>query len=268
MTSHGMTWHIATNHISSPHVTSQPTTLLHLTPQATSWHQNRSHHHHGTAEGLFTAKKWFGHRAGRSPCAHSIGKFFLFYIVLFPSETSAPGSPGNYLYNNYVLYIAWIYDPIPVPGSQLPGTQQVRRTCGIPYKCWIALRCSEHTVRSSFVHSMRKFRRARYHRTKNEFWQPPHLFLFVLFDFEELSTCNANTSAGLFSGRVVKVAFTQRNQQLQELSRLILSPDAIAARYQLFGDKLCQILLHVVLSRWWSNWAIDNETEHSFSKYV
>ena len=61
-------------------------------------HQNRSHHHHGTAEGSFTAKKWFGHRAGRSPCAHSIGKFFLCYIVLFSSETSAPGSPGNYLY--------------------------------------------------------------------------------------------------------------------------------------------------------------------------
>ena len=46
-------------------------------------HQNRSHHHHGTAEGSFTAKKWFAHRAGRSPCAHSIGKFFLCYIVLF-----------------------------------------------------------------------------------------------------------------------------------------------------------------------------------------
>ena len=62
-------------------------------------HQNRLHHHHGTAEGSFTAKKWFGHRAGRSPCAHSIGKFFLCYIVLFSSETSAPGSTGNYLYS-------------------------------------------------------------------------------------------------------------------------------------------------------------------------
>ena len=44
-----------------------------LTPQQTSRHQNTSlqstkHHHHGTAEGSFTAKKWFGHRAGRSPC--------------------------------------------------------------------------------------------------------------------------------------------------------------------------------------------------------
>ena len=80
---HDMTCHVATNHSSSPHVTSQPITVLHLTPQATSWHQNRSHHHHGTAEGSFTAKKWFGHRAGRSPCAHSIGKFFLCYIVPF-----------------------------------------------------------------------------------------------------------------------------------------------------------------------------------------
>ena len=96
ITSHDMTWHLATNHIPSPRVISQPTTLLHLAPQATSWHQNRSHHHHGTAEGSFTAKKWFGHRAGRSPCAHSIGKFFLCYIVLFLLETSAPGLSGHY----------------------------------------------------------------------------------------------------------------------------------------------------------------------------
>ena len=72
-----------------------------LTPQQTSRHQNTSlqstkHHHHGTAEGSFTAKKWFGHRAGRSPCAHSIGKFFLCYIVLFLLETSAPGLSGHY----------------------------------------------------------------------------------------------------------------------------------------------------------------------------
>ena len=98
MTWNDMTCHAATNHSSSPHVTSQPTTLLHLTPQATSWHQNRSHYHRGTAESLCTAKQWFGHGAGRSPCAHSIGKFFLCSIVLFSSETSAPGSPGNYLY--------------------------------------------------------------------------------------------------------------------------------------------------------------------------
>jgi len=57
-----------------------------------------SHHHHGTAEGSFTAKKWFGHRAGQSPGADSIGKFFLCYIVVLSSETSAPCSPGNYLY--------------------------------------------------------------------------------------------------------------------------------------------------------------------------
>ena len=37
-----------------------------------------------------------GHRTGSSPCAHSIGNFFLCFIYsFFPSETSAPGSPGN-----------------------------------------------------------------------------------------------------------------------------------------------------------------------------
>ena len=72
-----------------------------LTPQQTSRHQNTSlqstkHHQHGTAEGSFTAKKWFGHRAGRSPCAHFIGKFFLCYTILFLLETSAPGLSGHY----------------------------------------------------------------------------------------------------------------------------------------------------------------------------
>ena len=102
---HDMTCRVATNHSSSPHVTSQSSTLLHLTPQATSWHQNRSHQHHGTAEGSFTAKKWFGHRAGRSPCAHSIGKFFLWLIVFF-FETSAPGLSGDYWYK---MILRW-YD--------------------------------------------------------------------------------------------------------------------------------------------------------------
>ena len=87
-------------HITSPH--KQPDCFI--SPRnrphdiKTSQIATTAHHHHGTAEGSFTAKKWFGHRAGRSPCAHSIGKFFLCYIVLFSSETSAPGSPGNYLY--------------------------------------------------------------------------------------------------------------------------------------------------------------------------
>ena len=47
-------------------------------------------------------RKKFGHRNGRSSCAHSIGKFFLCYRVLFSFETSATGSPGNYL---YILYL-------------------------------------------------------------------------------------------------------------------------------------------------------------------
>jgi len=70
MTSHCIMWHDATQAITSH----QMTWPSHdLTPQQPSRHQNTSlqrtkHHHHGTAEGSFTAKKWFGHRAGRSPC--------------------------------------------------------------------------------------------------------------------------------------------------------------------------------------------------------
>ena len=42
--------------------------------------------------------------------AHSIGNFFLCYIVLFPFETSFPGSPGNYLYMfDYFFCIIIIY---------------------------------------------------------------------------------------------------------------------------------------------------------------
>ena len=88
-----------------------------LIPQQTSRHQNISlqstkHHHHGTAEGSFTAKKWFGHRAGRSPCPHSIGKFFLCYIVLFLLETSAPGLSGHYWYTyiqTQYIYAKYVY---------------------------------------------------------------------------------------------------------------------------------------------------------------
>ena len=103
MTSHCITWHDTTQAITSH----QMTWPSHdLTPEQTSRHQNTSlqstkHHHHGRAEGSFTAKKWFGHRAGRSPCAHSIGKFFLCYIVLFLLETSAPGLSGYYWYGIY-----------------------------------------------------------------------------------------------------------------------------------------------------------------------
>ena len=120
MTSHCITWHDTTQAITSH----QMTWPSHdLTPQQTSRHQNTSlqstkHHHHGTAEGSFTAKKWFGHRAGRSPCAHSIGKFFLCYIVLFLLETSAPGLSGHYWYRN-VLKCLQVLLTFAVPQSWL-----------------------------------------------------------------------------------------------------------------------------------------------------
>ena len=100
-------------------------------------HQNRSHHHHGTAEGSFTAKKWFGHRAGRSPCAHSIGKFFLCYIVLFSSETSAPGLPGNYLYINTIIRSYKILSPLEYWRANIHGLNW-QLLCLGPWYCGIS----------------------------------------------------------------------------------------------------------------------------------
>ena len=65
---------------------------------ATSLESKSWHHSHATAKASFKPKQKFGQRNGRSSCAHSIGKFFLCYMVLFSFETSATGSPGNYLY--------------------------------------------------------------------------------------------------------------------------------------------------------------------------
>ena len=51
ITSQDITWH-DTSQLTTfnvHHVTSQTTRLLHPTPQPTSWHQNRSNHHHGTS---------------------------------------------------------------------------------------------------------------------------------------------------------------------------------------------------------------------------
>ena len=120
MTSHCITWHDTTQAITSH----QMTWPSHdLTPEQTPRHQNTSlqstkHHHHGRAEGSFTAKKCFGHRAGRSPCVHSIGKFFLCYIVLFLLETSAPGLSGHYWY----IYRSW-------EGMWMTLHDRVEKTC-------------------------------------------------------------------------------------------------------------------------------------------
>ena len=60
-------------------------------------HQNRSHQHHGTAEGRSTAKKWFGDRIGQSPCTHSMGKFFLCCIFLKLPPPTRPGATSKLL---------------------------------------------------------------------------------------------------------------------------------------------------------------------------
>ena len=72
------------------------------------------------------AKKWFGHCAGRSPCAHSIGKFFLCYIVLFLLETSAPGLSGHYWYRVWIIIARHKPSP-PLQNCTKAGGQKV---CG------------------------------------------------------------------------------------------------------------------------------------------
>ena len=81
---HHMTWHDISQLTTLPHLTSPHNQPHYFIAPCNQPHQNRSpHHHHGTAEGPFTQTTRFGHRSGWSPCAHSIGKFFLWLIVFF-----------------------------------------------------------------------------------------------------------------------------------------------------------------------------------------
>ena len=116
ITSHDITWHLATNHITALHVASRPSTLLHFTSQQTTRHRiphhRTLHHHHRhttetqtastktpppdrTAEGWCATKNRFGHRTGWSPCAHSIGKFFLWFICFFSLKLPPPARSGT-----------------------------------------------------------------------------------------------------------------------------------------------------------------------------
>ena len=105
ITSHQITWAHITSHCITWHDTTQAFTLHQMTwpPHQMTWHASK----HVTSppwnsRRLVHSKEMVSASAGRSPCAHSIGKFFPCYILLFSSETSAPGSPGNYLYT-YML---------------------------------------------------------------------------------------------------------------------------------------------------------------------
>ena len=98
-----MTWHDISQLTTLPHLTSPHNQPQYFIAPCNQPHQNRSpQHHHGTAEGSFTQKTRSGHRSGWSPCAHSIGKFFLWLIVFF-FETSAPGLPGSTCTYDYLL---------------------------------------------------------------------------------------------------------------------------------------------------------------------
>ena len=78
-------------------------------------------------------QRWFGHRAGRSPCAHSIGKFFPCYIPFFSSETSAPGSPGNYLYLRQICLPSKNSNS---PSMRLPNDQDICPVAPLLKSAW------------------------------------------------------------------------------------------------------------------------------------
>ena len=148
MTSHCITWRDTTQAITSH----QMTWPSHdLTPQQTSRHQNTSlqstkHHHHGTAEGSFTAKKWFGHRAGRSPCAHSIGKFFLWLIVFFlwnfrPRLVRVLLVSCNWQY----IYISGVYCELGDYKAPIPPVNGTRNS----YWCRLVNWCKQNTFQST-----------------------------------------------------------------------------------------------------------------------
>ena len=96
---------IALHHVTwAPHHLARQQTLRHQN----TWLQSTSHHHRVTAESFCTAKEWFGHGAGRSPCAHSTGKFLA--TNFFLSETSAPDWPGTtFTFNIWTVVIFFLY---------------------------------------------------------------------------------------------------------------------------------------------------------------
>ena len=105
MTSHCITWHDnnTSHRIASNDVTitwPDPATDIKRSKHFTSKHKTsppRNGRRLVHSKEMIWASRW------SSPCAHSIGKFFLCYIVLFLLETSAPGLSGHYWYKDYAF---------------------------------------------------------------------------------------------------------------------------------------------------------------------
>ena len=99
MTSQCIMWHHRTQEIASHKMKTHQITSRDISQLTTFTHQPQNVGSHPATNHIKTGQhtttmERFGHRSRWSPCAHSIGKFFLWLIVFF-LETSAPGLPGS-----------------------------------------------------------------------------------------------------------------------------------------------------------------------------
>ena len=90
-------------------------------------------------------KLGFGHRTGSSPCTHSIGKFFLWFIVFFPLRLPPPARPGTTCKIYYLLIIL-----LSSKASGLPrylGHRAISQNSAVELSCvaqqaWLAIKHS------------------------------------------------------------------------------------------------------------------------------
>ena len=110
ITSNHITWHDISRLTKLPHIMSPHNQPHYFISPCNQSRQNRSpHHHHGTAEGPFTQKTRFGHRAGWPSGAHSIGKFFLWLILFFLWNFPPQACPALLVYEVELAGDIWVW---------------------------------------------------------------------------------------------------------------------------------------------------------------
>ena len=93
-----------------------------------------------------THPKKFGHRNGRSSCAHSIGKFFLCYIVFFLLKLPPPARPGTTCISTVYLMIVSYCFIISAYSIRFPPTTPASWTFAGLSTAWRKLRSSQELV--------------------------------------------------------------------------------------------------------------------------